>query len=134
VGDFKASDRASERAVDLKHVTERSRELKRWSSELIARSEETLERVRRGEHVGNRVAELTAEVAGLRRALESRAVIEQAKGVIMARVGCDADAAFEVLVHQSQSENRKLREIAQGLVDASVRRRPAPSRVSGPGR
>jgi AmiR/NasT family two-component response regulator len=49
-------------------------------------------------------------------AMRSRAVIEQAKGVIMATAGCNADAAFDLLREQSQSENRKLRDIAQDIV------------------
>lgn len=49
-------------------------------------------------------------------ALESRAVIEQAKGILMAREGVSADKAFEVLVRASQRENRKLRELAADIV------------------
>ncbi|HYD08804.1 MAG TPA: GAF and ANTAR domain-containing protein [Acidimicrobiales bacterium] len=49
-------------------------------------------------------------------ALESRATIEQAKGVIMATTGCTPDDAFDLLRDQSQNENRKLREIAAEVV------------------
>jgi GAF domain-containing protein len=49
-------------------------------------------------------------------ALESRAVIEQAKGILMGRENIGADRAFEVLVRASQRENRKLREIASDIV------------------
>jgi GAF domain-containing protein len=52
----------------------------------------------------------------MRQALESRAVIDQAKGIVMARTGADADAAFALLVTQSQQSNRKLREVAEQLV------------------
>ena len=52
----------------------------------------------------------------LRTAMASRAVIEQAKGVIMATSGCGPDTAFERLVQQSQHENRKLREVAAEIV------------------
>ena len=61
------------------------------------------------------------EVDGLRTAADSRSVIEQAKGTIMAATGCSADAAFAVLVAQSQAQNRKLREIA-GEIMALKRR------------
>src|SRR4051794_25917047 len=54
----------------------------------------------------------------LREAISSRAVIEQAKGVLMARDGIDADAAFERLRHDSQHRNIKLRAIAQEIVDS----------------
>ena len=49
-------------------------------------------------------------------AMESRAVIEQAKGVLIAHHRITADEAFERLRHQSQSENRKLRVIAADIV------------------
>jgi GAF domain-containing protein len=59
----------------------------------------------------------TATLArNLERALDSRAVIDQAKGVLMARYGLTADAAFDLLSEQSQRSNRKLREIAEELV------------------
>lgn len=50
-------------------------------------------------------------------ALETRAVIDQAKGILMAREGCSADEAFEVLKRASQRTNRKLHQIAQEIVD-----------------
>ena len=57
----------------------------------------------------------------LRTAMASRAPIEQAKGIIMATVGCDPDTAFKRLVQQSQHENRKLREVAEELVQMKSR-------------
>jgi GAF domain-containing protein len=60
----------------------------------------------------------TAQLAGhLQRALESRAVIDQAKGILMSRHRMSADAAFDLLTKDSQLANRKLREIAQDLVN-----------------
>jgi hypothetical protein len=56
------------------------------------------------------------EATNLARAMETRAVIEQAKGVIMGATGCTADDAFSLLTEQSQRENRKLREIAEEIV------------------
>ena len=52
----------------------------------------------------------------LREALASRGRIEQAKGVLIARHGCTPDTAFEMLVAQSQDENRKLRVVADDIV------------------
>ncbi|WP_165403970.1 GAF and ANTAR domain-containing protein [Egicoccus halophilus] len=52
----------------------------------------------------------------LQEALASRVVIEQAKGVLMAREGCDADTAFELLRRTSQDANRRLREVARAIV------------------
>lgn len=58
------------------------------------------------------------DVRDLYSALASRAVIEQAKGMIMLRQGCDEQAAFRVLVNASQRANRKLRDVAAYLVEA----------------
>jgi GAF domain-containing protein len=52
----------------------------------------------------------------LREALESRDVIGQAKGILMARRGCTGEAAFEALRKVSQHRNTKLREIAEQVV------------------
>lgn len=52
----------------------------------------------------------------LERALDSRAVIDQAKGVLMAVHGVAADAAFDMLVEKSQRTNRKLRVVAEKLL------------------
>lgn len=56
----------------------------------------------------------------LERALDSRAVIDQAKGVLMAVHGVDADGAFAMLVETSQRTNTKVRVVAEELL-ASVR-------------
>jgi len=47
--------------------------------------------------------------------MESRATIEQAEGVTMATTGCTPDA-FELLSDQSQTENRKRRDLAAEVV------------------
>lgn len=52
----------------------------------------------------------------LREALDSRAVIDQAKGILMAREGLTAEEAFTTLLRASQRGNSKVREIAQRLV------------------
>ena len=55
---------------------------------------------------------------GLSEAMRSRAVIEQAKGILMARSpGLHADGAFDLLRRASQRENVKLREIAERIVE-----------------
>lgn len=53
----------------------------------------------------------------LREAIASRAVIEQAKGVLVAQRRCTPEAAFELLVTASQHANTKLREVAARLVE-----------------
>jgi GAF domain-containing protein len=60
--------------------------------------------------------------SGLSEAMKHRAVIEQAKGVLMAAEGLDEDAAFQVLVSASQRENVKLRDIAKRIMEQSVAR------------
>jgi GAF domain-containing protein len=50
-------------------------------------------------------------------AMKTRAVIEQAKGILMSQRRCDAEEAFALLVAASQRSNGKLRDIAQALVD-----------------
>jgi GAF domain-containing protein len=56
-------------------------------------------------------------------AMTSRAVIEQAKGVLMGGRRCSADDAFAILVKLSQQTGRKLRQVAQAVVDEVT---PAP--------
>jgi len=57
----------------------------------------------------------------LQQAMQSRAVIEQAKGILMAQKHCTAQEAFDLLVGASQRSNRKLRDVAQSLVDSTTR-------------
>ncbi|MEX2627249.1 MAG: GAF and ANTAR domain-containing protein [Ilumatobacteraceae bacterium] len=55
----------------------------------------------------------------LQHALESRAVIEQAKGVLMAREQIDGETAFKRLREASMNANRRLRDIAHEIVAAA---------------
>jgi anti-anti-sigma factor len=64
----------------------------------------------------------------LKEALESRAVIDQAKGILMAQEGMSAEEAFGTLLKASQSGNVKVREIAQKLVMSAQ----TGARVRGP--
>lgn len=60
-------------------------------------------------------------------ALESRAVIDLAKGVLMERHKLTADQAFQLLASASMHSNRKVREIAEHLVTTGeLLGRPAP--------
>lgn len=58
-----------------------------------------------------------ALTAQLQEAMASRAVIEQAKGALMSQHRCSADKAFERLTAMSQRSNRKLRYVAQSILD-----------------
>lgn len=52
-------------------------------------------------------------------AMKGRAVIEQAKGILMGERRCSAEEAFAILVRLSQDTNRKLRDVAAALVETA---------------
>ncbi|MEV1144875.1 GAF and ANTAR domain-containing protein [Micromonospora sp. NPDC049799] len=56
----------------------------------------------------------------MQEAMASRAVIEQAKGIIMAERRCTPTEAFNILAKVSQDSNRKVRDVAQALVDRAA--------------
>jgi GAF domain-containing protein len=74
-----------------------------------------------------RYAEARRLAENLRRAIESRSVIDQAIGMLMATRRLDAEEAFQMLARESQNTNIKLRDIAARVLDGA--RRPD----SGPG-
>ena len=53
-------------------------------------------------------------------AMKSRAVIEQAKGMVMERYKISEDRAFAVLARASQTSNIKLRDVAQDLINTGT--------------
>jgi transcriptional regulator with GAF, ATPase, and Fis domain len=53
----------------------------------------------------------------LQEAMRSRAIIEQAKGILMARHGISADDAFRRLARESQNTNTRLRDLAERITD-----------------
>jgi GAF domain-containing protein len=57
----------------------------------------------------------------LQNALNSRAVIEQAKGVLIGQQGLSAHAAYEKLRAQARAERRKLAVVAAELVRGAIR-------------
>jgi GAF domain-containing protein len=69
------------------------------------------------------------EVAQMKQAMASRAVIEQAKGMIMMDRRCTDEEAFAVLRDASSRTNQKLRVVAQFIVAEAVAA-PAPARHS----
>ncbi|TMK87349.1 MAG: ANTAR domain-containing protein [Actinobacteria bacterium] len=72
------------------------------------------------------VAELQLELEHLRRALMSRDVIGQAKGVLMERFKVTADEAFALLVHASQHANVRVAELSAMLAETGEWAGPAP--------
>jgi hypothetical protein len=53
----------------------------------------------------------------LRQAVATREVIGTAKGILMQSQSCSRDEAFDILRRASQRQNRKLRDIAEELVE-----------------
>jgi GAF domain-containing protein len=76
--------------------------------------------------VAERIARQMQETADLRAALESRSVIDQAVGIVMARQRIDAEHALAVLRRASQNRNIKLRQLAAELVTSVGGRPPEP--------
>ena len=68
--------------------------------------------------MGEQQTELAAQ---LQTALNSRAIIEQAKGVLIERQGLSAHAAYQQLRAQARSERRKLAVVSADLVRSAVR-------------
>lgn len=64
------------------------------------------------------------KIAQLETALQSRIIIEQAKGMLAERLGIDVDAAFGILRHGARSHRVKLHELAARVVNE--RMTPAP--------
>jgi len=61
---------------------------------------------------------LRKEINDLKVALETRKVVEQAKGILMKRANLSEAEAFRKMQQQSQDENRKLIDIAQAIIMA----------------
>jgi AmiR/NasT family two-component response regulator len=73
-----------------------------------------------------------SEYQSLQGAFGRRALIEQAKGILMARHSIDADTAFERLRDHSQHNGRKLSDISAAVVESHllllpVQEKPAPA-------
>jgi transcriptional regulator with GAF, ATPase, and Fis domain len=83
-----------------------------------------------GEEVAEQVRRLMASTRAYDRslrlvdqvqvAMSSRSEIEQAKGILMARYGIDAERAFEKLREHSQNHGRKLVDVATAIVDSHL--------------
>jgi AmiR/NasT family two-component response regulator len=64
----------------------------------------------------DRLAALELENAQLKTALESRILVEQAKGAISVRFGLAPDEAFEMMRSLARSQHREIHEYAAEIV------------------
>jgi response regulator NasT len=72
------------------------------------------------------------EYHNLEGAFGRRAVIDQAKGILMARHGLDAEGAFAMLRDHSQRSGRKVGDVAAAVVDSHLLlRKPEPEVAKG---
>ena len=74
------------------------------------------------EHLQKVAEDLAAQ---LQHALDSRIVIEQAKGILAERHGVGVDVAFDLLRTTARSRQRKLHDLAQAVVDGRETLDPA---------
>ncbi|MEU2284884.1 anti-sigma factor antagonist [Streptomyces sp. NPDC013178] len=72
----------------------------------------------RGDGAGDAERDLRVEVVQLRRAMQTRPVIDLARGILMASFALSAQDAWRVLVDASQRTNTKLHHLARDLVSA----------------
>jgi len=102
---------------DTNHEDELTRRDDLHDAETERRDEFHVEEMKLAQHLHDE------QTANLERALDSRDLIGQAKGVIIVTVGCSSDDAFRLLRDQSQHENRKLVAVAAEIVERAQRQR-----------
>jgi len=73
-----------------------------------------------------------AEYHSLQGAFGRRALIEQAKGILMARHTITADKAFDLLRSHSQQNGRKVVDVADAVVESHLLLLPVPSAGEAP--
>ncbi|MGW4793517.1 GAF and ANTAR domain-containing protein [Nonomuraea sp. NPDC004297] len=77
-------------------------------------------------------ARMREVAAQLKEALTTRAVIDQALGIVMVQRRCTAREAFEILRHVSQDRNVKLHQVAASIVEKVSGEPPQRSRFQEP--
>jgi transcriptional regulator with GAF, ATPase, and Fis domain len=78
------------------------------------------------------VEDATRLAAQLAIALDSRVVIEQAKGVLAERLGVGPDEAFRLLRRHARLNGLRLTGLAQSVVDGTIHELEIPPAPSGP--
>ena len=113
---------AAARRADEAHIADMERRDELHVAETSRRDELHVDELRRRDEM------YASDTANLRQALESRDLIGQAKGIVMATMLCSADEAFAILRQQSQHENIKLVDVATEVVRrTTARAKPAVS-------
>ncbi|MFS0699541.1 GAF and ANTAR domain-containing protein [Cellulomonas sp. 179-A 4D5 NHS] len=87
-----------------------------WDANALLRAEMYTEELARTLTLALRSANQAHTIEDLRASLASRAVIDQAMGVIMSENRCTAEEAFRILCSASQHRNIKVRDIATALI------------------
>jgi len=84
----------------------------------VSRPAESSDRAADGaaDHLEHVLASVLEENAQLRRALQSRIVIEQAKGVLAERYALDLQVAFQLLRTSSRNNRMSIHELARAVV------------------
>jgi anti-anti-sigma regulatory factor len=72
------------------------------------------------------LGELREQVEQLRRAIVSRPLVDQARGVLMATHACTVDEAWDILREASQRSNTKLRTVAAAVTSGAGTGGPPP--------
>src|SRR5262249_12367190 len=90
--------------------------------ERLSTTRSELEAIRQQVRVGRKEREIMHDSAFARLAarLESQPVIAQAKGILIAQVGCSPDEAFDMLRAASQRANVRVRDLARDIVDRAA--------------
>jgi hypothetical protein len=98
-----------------------SKEAQARLGDVLAECEGRAQEIPGGGIGDSQLRQLNELIENLNKQLESQPVIEEAKGIIMARSHCSPDEAFDVLRRASMRMNRKLREVAADLVEAAMK-------------
>jgi len=89
-----------------------------WDEQALTLAGLYADEIARATHLYLRGADQAELNADLRSALASRAVIDQAIGVIIAQNRCNEDEALRILRSASQHRNVKLRDVAVSIVES----------------
>lgn len=97
-------------------LTERAQEATAHANETRAAARASCNHAAEAAEMRSALDAVEHELEGLRVAMHTRGVIEQAKGMLMAQEHCDEETAFAMLVSMSQKAHVKLIEVCRTLV------------------